>query len=201
MVLTKDFVDQTLDMSDQYVPMKYDRQSRFVPVLPENTIRIDNGAFEDCDKMQSIRLDSSTKEIGQGAFRNCIELSSIDLSKVERIEPCAFQDCQKLSACNLDNLKSIGYSAFDGSGDSNLSVHMPLIEEFSSNGEIGSLTGFMFSALIMDKIQAVPNIQQPDIDWLSPSSLNAKIYVQADMRDKMLAYSTWNQLADQIEAL
>ena len=49
MVLTKDFVDQTLDMSDGYVPMKYDRQSRFVPVLPENTIRIDNGAFEDCD--------------------------------------------------------------------------------------------------------------------------------------------------------
>ncbi len=68
--------------------------------------------YEECNKLASIEIPATVKNIGEGAFRYCRYLKSIDLSNVETIGDYAFQECYNLNSIDLSKVETIGDYAF-----------------------------------------------------------------------------------------
>lgn len=60
--------------------------------------RISDWAFQDCRKLESVRIEKGLREIGHKAFYNCLSLKSLEIpNTVISISALAFRWCSKLS--------------------------------------------------------------------------------------------------------
>lgn len=77
---------------------------------------IEDYAFRDCTKLESVKLPESIEVIDYCAFRNCRSLTSIDLPEsLTRIETAAFADCSSLSSVTIpSSMGAIGPAVFSG---------------------------------------------------------------------------------------
>ena len=63
--------------------------------------RISDWAFQDCRKLESVRIEKGLREIGHKAFYNCLSLTSLEIpNTVISIGTYAFRWCPKLK--NID---------------------------------------------------------------------------------------------------
>ena len=76
-----------------------------------------DGAFADCDGIETVILEQGVKHIGKYAFYDCGALKTVKIGKsVEEIDYAAFHKCSALIAAEFDNgstLKTIRNSAFN----------------------------------------------------------------------------------------
>ena len=75
---------------------------------------IGDGAFFNCNALQSITLSASVTTIKYNAFKTCKALQSIDLSHVTTIEYAAFDQCKALQSIDLSHVTTIESSVFNG---------------------------------------------------------------------------------------
>ena len=85
-------------------------------ILPKSTLRIDEGAFRECKKLESIDISNSVTSIGDLVFRGCTRLTNIDIpNSVTSIGENTFSECTSLKSINISNsLTSIGSQTFYG---------------------------------------------------------------------------------------
>ena len=69
--------------------------------------KIFHGAFEDCEKLESITLPSTLKKIEEYAFQGCKGLKQINIpQRVEEIGGRAFCDCDALEEITYEGTKA-----------------------------------------------------------------------------------------------
>ena len=93
--------------------------------IPEGVIRIDNGAFANCNSLTSITIPDSVVTIGEGAFQDCDNLEKVVLGKgLTTIERYAFKSCENLKSITIpSSVKTIDRGAFyDCSGLKSISI-------------------------------------------------------------------------------
>ena len=85
-------------------------------VVREGTEVICDGAFIECDSLQSVTIPNSVTSIGDKAFSGCISLQSVIIpNSVTSIGEEAFCGCKSLQSVTIPNLvTSIGDEAFSG---------------------------------------------------------------------------------------
>lgn len=71
-------------------------------------------SFKGCSKLNNITLNSGLTSIPSSCFKGCSTLSSIDLSNVTSIGASAFEGCTSLTSIDLSNVTSIGQASFEG---------------------------------------------------------------------------------------
>ena len=83
--------------------------------LPEGLKVLEDAVFEFCYMLKEINLPSTLEEAGTYQFQHDRSLSSVTLSpKMTRIADCMFQDCNSLEEITIpDNIESIGNYAFN----------------------------------------------------------------------------------------
>ena len=93
-------------------------------LLNINVAQINDGAFENCERLTSVTLPNNLKKIGAGAFQNCTKLKTVaQLSSVTTIEDKAFENCESLQSIALPGgLKTLGQGVFNNSGITQLTV-------------------------------------------------------------------------------
>ena len=82
--------------------------------LPEGLKVLEDAVFEYCYMLKEIKLPSTLEEAGYYQFQHDRNLSSVTLSpKMTRISDCMFQDCNSLEEITIpDNIEEIGNYAF-----------------------------------------------------------------------------------------
>ncbi len=100
--------------ADSVAVMAMEKNSVDTYTLKEDTRFISDGAFEDCELLESIHLPEGVVEIAESAFENCELLESIHLPEgVVKIAESAFADCSKLAEINIpESVAEIGKGAF-----------------------------------------------------------------------------------------
>ena len=88
-------------------------------ILGKNIVTIERLAFNNCQKLKFIDL-SNVKIIERNAFMNCTSLESLDLSSCLDLMGGAFFDCRILKEVKLSVIKSIGTYAFTGTAISEI---------------------------------------------------------------------------------
>ncbi|MBP3437603.1 MAG: leucine-rich repeat protein [Clostridia bacterium] len=91
----------TVDLSKQY-DVSGEGDYRFIS-------EVDDCAFTNCFKLQSVKMPETLKTVRAHAFRNCASLTDIDLSFVEKVEDNAFDGCTSL---RLDRLSVVEVGRF-----------------------------------------------------------------------------------------
>ena len=83
--------------------------------IPDSVTSIGNYAFRGCIKLNSITFGQGVKEINIGAFYKCNSLISIEIpDSVETVGDFAFYACAKLDDVKIgDSVKTIGSYAFE----------------------------------------------------------------------------------------
>ncbi len=89
--------------------------------VPEDVVRIGEGAFSGCAFMTEIYLPESLEEIGAGAFENCVSLKEITVpTGIRLIGNGAFRGCTEASVVNYNAVNAEapveGNSIFEGTG-------------------------------------------------------------------------------------
>ena len=70
-------------------------------------------AFDGCDKLTSISMNSNIRQIGVAAFRKCSNLKSVTLStNVTKLLINTFETCTSLSSIDLSSVTQIGDYCF-----------------------------------------------------------------------------------------
>ncbi len=82
----------------------------------KNVEKIDQHAFLECEKLETVSLSKQTKRIFDGAFSGCTSLKSFSVEgKLNYIGMSAFADCESLSTVDAgDGLGKVMYGAFSG---------------------------------------------------------------------------------------
>ena len=82
--------------------------------LPGTLVSLGQGAFEHCEKLETVTLPDSVTEIGMFAFCECAGLAEIRLSaSLASIGAAAFQTCVKLTEITLpESVTNVGMYAF-----------------------------------------------------------------------------------------
>ena len=98
--------------------------------IPEGVTTIGNGAFTDCETLQSVGIPNSSTTIGMQAFRRCISLQSIDIpGSVTKIDNLAFWMCCNLQSIHMHSTAveglDIGENAFDGVDNEKCILYVP----------------------------------------------------------------------------
>ena len=77
---------------------------------------VPESVFAGFDRLKSVEIPSTVRNIGASSFRNCVNLSKVILPEsLENLGDSAFQYCTSLSdITSLNNLASLGASAFQG---------------------------------------------------------------------------------------
>lgn len=90
--------------------------------------------FEECRKLETIKLPTSVKGIGYSAFHGCKALRSVELSpQLNYIDMGAFYDCSSLYSIDLPkSIRYIGNSAFGYTSVTLVYVHWELDEDILS---------------------------------------------------------------------
>ena len=105
-------------------------------VIPQGVEKIEEYAFEFCDRLKTAVLPDSLSWLGYYAFHGCRELREISIPNGERVirERC-FWECKKLEKVHLpDNLRAIGEAAFfhcEKLSDISLPAELEVIENFA----------------------------------------------------------------------
>ena len=82
-------------------------------VFPDTLKSIESNAFYGCDSLSKVNLPDSLEYIGDEAFFGCTELKEVTLGKSTRyIGNGAFSDCVMLEKIDLLNVEEIGMQAF-----------------------------------------------------------------------------------------
>jgi hypothetical protein len=111
--------------------------------LPNTVTAIDDDAFKDCNRMQSLNMPEGLESIGVEAFSNCTSLSSITIpSTVTYIGTNAFEGCR---IRGLENVSWIGHSDFNISDYGGIAYDVKVIDGMVIEGDtltgcVGSLT-------------------------------------------------------------
>lgn len=85
-------------------------------IIGNNLNEIPNGAFNDCEDLENIKLSSDTsniKAIGNQAFKNCKRLKCIWFKDLEYIGEEAFSGCRELREISFSNVHTIEKKAFE----------------------------------------------------------------------------------------
>lgn len=86
--------------------------------IPDSIIYIDDGAFKDCDGIESLKLSSKLSQLGDNAFNGCKKLASITFnakSPLKTISNYAFYNCTALKTIEFSpEIISISDYAFAG---------------------------------------------------------------------------------------
>ena len=107
--------------------------------IGKNVTEIEEGAFEDCTSLTTVKIPANVKTIGEDTFKGCTSLKTATIGKnVTTIGESAFEGCTSLTAIKIPanvtdikedafkgctaakkvtfgkNLKNIGESAFEG---------------------------------------------------------------------------------------
>ena len=97
--------------------------------LASNLVTINEGAFEDCDKLETVVMGNGLKYLGSRAFKNCKSLKNVTMGKnLIVIHSEAFYNCDRLESiiCSF-NLESISNEAFyDCDGLKNITFNKKL---------------------------------------------------------------------------
>ena len=134
--VTVDGVTYTADMKKV---MFCDPKKSGAYTMPDSVEQINDRAFADCNKLETVRVSQNVTDIVYGAFADCTALRSITLpDTVQSIGGQAFSNCESLIDFNFpaatsqvgdqafagstalqtvtlnDGLQYIGYSAFSG---------------------------------------------------------------------------------------
>lgn len=100
-------------------------------VIENGVTAIEDGAFRDCKKLESVKLPSSVTKIEKNAFKNCKNLTTIEFTGNVVIEEGAFSGCENLTQITGSSfISSVGDNAFLGCKKLNNL-------EFSNNVKIG----------------------------------------------------------------
>lgn len=59
--------------------------------LPQNTKRVEIGAFQNCKRLENIIWNEKTYKVPENCFENCIKLSAFDFSNIKVIKSNAFR--------------------------------------------------------------------------------------------------------------
>ena len=83
-------------------------------IIPDSVISIGNSAFRGCSKLTSITIPDSVTFIGESAFEGCSKLTSITIpDSVTFIGDSAFEDCEELTSITIpDSVKTLEPRAF-----------------------------------------------------------------------------------------
>ena len=86
--------------------------------IPEGVRYINNGAFQNCTALKSVKFPNSLKRIGSVAFSGCTSLSSITFgSGLKSIEYNGFSDCESLKKVvlpeGLEKLEGVFYECYN----------------------------------------------------------------------------------------
>ena len=102
-----------------------DYADQITAVRVEGYTSVGNWAFYNLDNLTTVTLAASVTEIEENAFRDCDKLETIDLSGVTKLGDNALRNCDSLTAVTLGTqLRSVGRYAFYDC-DSLLSVKIP----------------------------------------------------------------------------
>ncbi len=82
--------------------------------LPESLTKINERAFNNCDRLKEIILPSGVTEIGSESFASCASLEKAVLNNCEKIGGGSFGACGSLREVHLGNCSDMGGGAFDG---------------------------------------------------------------------------------------
>ena len=83
-------------------------------VLPEDITRVRRQAFLECDKLESITINTACKSIGELAFSLCTALKSVELPEgLEQIGAQAFKNCTSLSSVKIPDGCKVKSRAFE----------------------------------------------------------------------------------------
>ena len=92
--------------------------------LPEKLTVIDQSTFYGCKALSSVHVGANVSEIKVNAFYNCTSLSDINFPDgLTTIGKFAFQNTGSISPTFPASLKTIGVSAFNGSGITGAVLH------------------------------------------------------------------------------
>lgn len=83
--------------------------------IPDDVVEIGDGAFKNCEKLETIELSSSITEIGSESFRGCKRLQTITFGEnIKKVGESAFRDCIGLKSITVSNPEvEIGERAFE----------------------------------------------------------------------------------------
>ena len=71
-------------------------------IIPDRVTKIDNSAFENCTRLETIVIPDSVTLIEEAAFAKCENLKSIVIpDSVTKIEECAFGGCGSLQSITI----------------------------------------------------------------------------------------------------
>lgn len=87
-----------------------------VKILGNNMEYITTGMFQNCSRLEDIRIPDNVSTIYNNAFEGCYSLTDIKMpTKLASLGESAFASCNGLETITLnDNLSSINYNAFTG---------------------------------------------------------------------------------------
>ncbi|MCI8917694.1 MAG: leucine-rich repeat protein [Eubacterium sp.] len=75
--------------------------------VPSGVVRIENGAFADCESLTEAEIPQGVKSIGAYGFMNCKGLASITIpAGIEQIEAAAFYGCSGLQDVYYSGIKA-----------------------------------------------------------------------------------------------
>lgn len=82
--------------------------------LPDNMVRIDEGAFSNCSYLQSINIPTKLTALSTCVFKNCISLKNIIIpNNISKIEIRAFSGCSALAEVTIpQNIEKIQMETF-----------------------------------------------------------------------------------------
>ena len=91
-------------------------------ILPDSLENIDNCAFQECENLPKVTVNTGLKVIPNQCFYQCSSLTEAVLpDTIETIQPWAFADCPSLEYVNIpQSVSSINVTSF--SGDENLTL-------------------------------------------------------------------------------
>ena len=126
-------------------------------IIPNDVVKIGDGAFSFCQGISSIVIPNTVKTIGESAFYRC-GLENIDIpNSVEQIGRFAFGGNQLHSINIHKNISEIGYRAFDANPLETIIVDANN-EKYDSRNECNALIDSATNKLLRGSINTIiPN--------------------------------------------
>lgn len=108
--------------------------SSLITVSITNETAVPESAFEGCQYIENIYLNSGVKTIGAKAFKDCQKLKSFNIpGGVTEISDYTFQNCSDITSISVtDSIKSIGTGAFYGCAKL-ASIYVPNVTAIEDN--------------------------------------------------------------------